>query len=101
VEEHKPIFKSFSNGARLTILFFVINFLVLFANLYLSNGYVSKAAYEADLKDQNNRRETLNIELRNIAIELRGINDHMQGDARQDKRLDDLEMRMRDQEKKR
>lgn len=89
-----------SNGTKVTILIFVVNFLLLVANLYLSNGYVSKTVYESDQRDATTRRDLLNVELRNIAVELRGISDHMQGDARQDKRLDDLEQRVREQEKK-
>lgn len=100
-DETKGLIKLPRNGARLALVFFIINFLLVFANLYLSNGYVSKTTYTTDQKDELTRREQLNLELRNIAIELRGINDHMQGDARQDKRIDDLEDRMRQQEKKR
>jgi hypothetical protein len=89
-----------SNGTRLAILVLAINFLLFCANLYLSNGYVSKTVYEADNRDTMQRRETLNAELRNIAIELRGIKDHMLGDEKQDQRMDKLEERIRDQERK-
>lgn len=89
------------NGSKLAYLFFTINFLLVFANLYLSNGYVSKEMYEKELLNASNRREAVNLELRNIAIELRGIKDHMLGDEKQDKRLDDFETRMREQEKRR
>lgn len=99
--EERSIIKIPKDGTRLALIFFIINFLLVFANLYLSNGYVSKVTYERDERDSIQRRETLNAELRGIALELRGIKDHMQGDERQDKRIDDLESRMREQEKKR
>jgi len=90
-----------SNGVRITVVVLCINALLFVANLYLSNGYVSRSTYEKDLSESNARRENLNTELRNIAIELRGIKDHMLGDEKQDKRIDDLEIRMRELEKKR
>ena len=99
--ESKALIQLPKNGTRLALVFFIINALLVFANLYLSNGYVSKVTYEKDVTDSIARREALNSELRGIAIELRGIKDHMQGDERQDKRIDDLEYRMREQEKKR
>ena len=100
-DETNTLIKIPKNGSRFALIFFVINFLLVFANLYLSNGYVSKAIYQTDQKEDLGRREQLNTELRNIAIELKGINDHMQGDARQDTHIDDLEKRMREQEKNR
>ena len=100
-DETKGLVRIPRNGTRLALIFFIINFLLVFANLYLSNGYVSKTTYIGDQKENSERREQLNIELRGIAIDLKGINDHMQGDARQDNRIDDLEKRMREQEKKR
>lgn len=99
--EHKSTHRTPTNGTRLALIFFIINALLVFANLYLSNGYVSKVVYERDQKEDVIRREGLNVELRNVAIELRGINDHMQGDAKQDKRLDDIETRLREQERRR
>jgi len=99
-DENAAVIKIPKNGTRLALIFFIINFLLVFANLYLSNGYVSKNTYERDATDTVTRREALNAELRGIAIELRGIKDHMQGDEKQDKRIDDLEYRMREQEKK-
>jgi len=84
----------------LTIIIAIINFLIVFANLYLSNGYVAKTVYEADLRETMQRRDQLNLELRNIAVELRSINDHNQVDIRQDERLKDCESRIRDLEKR-
>ncbi len=76
------------NGARvgvaLVIMFF--NALLFVGNLYLSNGYVSKATYETDQKEENNRREKLNMELRGVAVELKGLNDHMEAVQQREKR---------------
>ena len=98
--ENQTLLKLPKNGSKLALISPVISFLLVFANLYLSNGYVSKQTYEKDTADTVARREALNLELRNIAIELRGIKDHMQGDERQDQKLQDLELRMREQERK-
>src|SRR4030095_683540 len=98
--EPPSLIKIPKNGSRITLILFIIQFLLVFANVYLSNGYVSKVNYQADQDKDTNRSESLNSELRGIAIELRGIKDHMQGDEKQDKRIDDLEARMREQERR-
>jgi len=87
-------------GNKLSVALFFIQFLLVTANLYLSNGYVSKAIYEADTKDAMLRRESLNAELRGIAIELRGIKDHMLGDEKQDEEIKELKSRVRELEKR-
>ena len=99
-EQSGIIIKLPKNGSKLALIFFIINFLLVFANLYLSNGYVSKAVYEKDTNESFARREALNTELRGIAIELRGIKDHMQGDEKQDQRIQDHELRLREVERK-
>lgn len=71
------------NGTKLAISVFALNFLVFVANLYLSNGYVPRATYDADGKDTMARREKLTETLGGIAVELRGIKDHMEVDATQ------------------
>jgi len=98
--EDAPLIKMPKNGTRVTIILVLVQFGIAFANLYLSNGYVPKVAYEKDSSIASQKREDINLELRGIAIELRGIKDHMQGDERQDKKLDDLESRMREQERR-
>lgn len=100
MDTSSPLIHIPKNGTRITLVILIINFLIVFANLYLSNGYVSKNTYEKDTNESVVRRESLNLELRNIAIELRGIKDHLQGDEKQDKRIDDLEQRMREQERR-
>lgn len=81
----------YKNGTRLAIAVFLLNFLVFVANLYLSNGYVAKATYDADLKDAMNRREKQTEVFTSIAVELRGIKDHMEVDATQNAHISALE----------
>jgi hypothetical protein len=88
------------NGTLVTLVIAGINFLLVFANLYLSNGYVSKLSYESDQRDNMQHREQLNTELKNIAVELRGIVDHNEIDVQQEQRLADIEQRLRELEKK-
>ena len=97
----ESIIKLPKNGLRIGIIVLALNFLALFFNLYLSNGYVSKAVYEADVRERIIKNDRTNEELKNIALELRGITDHMENIGTQNKRLDDLEQRMREQERKR
>ena len=101
MNDDKSLIKMPRNGTRLAFLFFIINFLLVFANLYLSNGYIAKTIYEGDQKADVERWRQLNIELRNNAIELKGIADHMEIDAAQNKRIDDIETRTRELEKRR
>lgn len=96
------------NGTRITLIVLVIQAALVFLNLYLSNGYVSKTTYESDTKDLLLRRERLNDDLGKFAVELKGIVDHMQGDEKQDthlekldQRIDKMDDRMRAQEQKR
>jgi hypothetical protein len=91
IEVRVPI----KNGSRLTLIVFAINFLLFVANLYLSNGYVSRAVYDADTKDALQRREALTKTLADIAGDLRVIKEHMQGDDEQNRKLDKLDERVR------
>jgi len=83
------------NGSKWGIVLAGINFLLVFGNVYLSNGYVAKPAYEADIKERIQKDERLNDKLYDFAVEMRGIKDHMQGDEKQDKRIEDHEARIR------
>jgi hypothetical protein len=44
--------------------------------------------------------ERLNEKLHEFAVEIKGLSDHMEGDAAQNDKLKDLEQRMREQEKR-
>ncbi len=95
-----PIFKkiSFGNGTMFTLIFFVGNLLILAGSLWVSNGYVSKATFEAYQISETQRREARSEELKNIAVHLGEIQTHMQGDAEQNRRLNELEREIRDHE---
>jgi len=88
------------NGSKWGIILFVINFLLVFGNVYLSNGYVSKPTYENDVKERLQKDERLNDRLHDFAIEVKGLKDNMEVDAEQNRRLIRLEERMLEQEKK-
>ena len=100
-DETNTLVKIPKNGTRFALIFFVINFLLVFANLYLSNGYVARSTYEADVKERLNKDDKLNENLHLFTLDISRIKDHMEGDIRQDDKLKDLESRMREQEKKR
>jgi len=100
--QHEPGngFLKIPTGGRLGVIVFVINFLLVFANLYLSNGYVSKASYESDQKETHTKEDGINRELRGIAIDITKITDHMEEDARQNEKLKELDERTRELERK-
>ena len=88
------------NGTKLTLAIMAINFLLFVGNLYLSNGYVSKATYESDAKDALKRREDLTLTLGGIAGDLRVIKEHLEGDKVQNEQLKSLDERLRVQEQR-
>ena len=89
-----------SNGMRVTLAIVTFQVIYFVAQLYLSNGYVSKATYEQDVKERIAKQDEYNKSLNAIVVELKGINDHMLGDAEQNEKLKDLEARMRAQEQR-
>jgi small-conductance mechanosensitive channel len=96
---HVALIKKFPNGTMLTLAVLGLNLLLFTANLYLSNGYVSRVQYEADQKDSLQRREQITNDFHEIALQLKGITDQMKIDIQQDEKLKDLEARVRDVER--
>jgi hypothetical protein len=99
-DQIKSLIELPKNGTKIAIFIFVGNFLFFFGNVYLSNGYVSKPTYEADVQKRLDKDERLNEKLHEFAVEIKGLSDHMEGDAAQNDKLKDLEQRMREQEKR-
>jgi len=65
------------------------------AMLWASNTFVSKAVYESDKRQQEERRELILKSLTTINETLVRIDEKMKNDARQDNHIDDIENRLR------
>jgi hypothetical protein len=103
MNEHVPIYKRI-NGSLWPVLIFaltiIINLGVGVTTLWVKSGYVDKSEFEAYKAGQEQRREVTTEALGKIAVQLGQINEHMKTDANQDAKLDDLEKRIREQERR-
>jgi len=104
LNESPTIIKRF-NGAGWTLIVFVISIMlnlgVAVSTLWVKAGYVPKGDFEAYKSEQLTKRDSVSNDLKGIAISIATIAEQMKENERQDHRLDELEKRMGDQERKR
>lgn len=93
------------NGALWTLIVFILSILlnlgVAVSTLWVKAGYVPKPDFEAYKTEQLAKRESTSEDLKKIAVALATIAEQMKENERQDSRLDKLEQRMGEQERRR
>jgi hypothetical protein len=100
-EFHSPVFRKFSlNGNVFAIILIVGNLAIFAGSLWVSNGYVSKATFEAYTEGDSKRRDKTNEELGKIAVTLEGIRIKQEQNVERDRRLLDLERRVLELERR-
>lgn len=79
----------------------VVNLAISSSTYWASDKFVSKSTFELYKDAQDVRREKFDSDVRRIADSLAHLEEQMKDNIRQDAKLDDLEKRLREQERRR
>lgn len=88
------------NGTLLAVIVLIVQLCVFTATLWVSAGYVAKPDFEAYKNEQGQRRDANSAELKGVAVSIGHMDDQGKQNDRQDRRLEEIEHRITELERR-